>query len=302
MISALPITPESGRPAAIDFATVIRSGSTPVVLDREDPAGAPEAGLDLVDDEDDPVLVADPAHALAELGRRDDEAAFALYRLDHDRGDVLGGDLRDERALERRERVCGARAAVLVRERHAVDLGRERPEPRLVRVGLRGQGEREQRPAVEAALEGDHAGPPGVGARELDRVLDGLGARVEERGLGRAGHRRELESRSASVDVDLVRDDREVGVREARELLLRRRDDLRVRVADVQAADAAGEVDERVAVDVGQRGAPALRERRRAGTPRAGPRRRAALRSRISRERGPGISVRSSIVRVIAMS
>ena len=29
MISARPITPESGRPAAIDFATVIRSGSTP---------------------------------------------------------------------------------------------------------------------------------------------------------------------------------------------------------------------------------------------------------------------------------
>jgi hypothetical protein len=28
MISALPITPESGRPAAIDFAIVIRSGST----------------------------------------------------------------------------------------------------------------------------------------------------------------------------------------------------------------------------------------------------------------------------------
>ena len=32
-------------------------------------------------------------------------------------------------------------------------------------------------------------------------------------------------SRSASVDVDLVRDDREVGVREALQLLLRGRDD-----------------------------------------------------------------------------
>ena len=29
MSDALPITPESGRPPAIDFATVIRSGSTP---------------------------------------------------------------------------------------------------------------------------------------------------------------------------------------------------------------------------------------------------------------------------------
>ena len=45
-----------------------------------------------------------------ELRRRDDEAALALHRLDHDRGDVLGGDLRHERALERRERVGRARA------------------------------------------------------------------------------------------------------------------------------------------------------------------------------------------------
>ena len=29
MISAFPITPERGRPAAIDFATTIRSGSIP---------------------------------------------------------------------------------------------------------------------------------------------------------------------------------------------------------------------------------------------------------------------------------
>ena len=50
-------------------------------------------------------------------------------------------------------------------------------------------------------------------------------------------------SRSASVDVDLVRDDREVGVEEARGLLLDGLDDVRMRVADVQAADAAGEVE-----------------------------------------------------------
>ena len=77
--------------------------------------------------------------------------------------------------------------------------------------------------------------------------------------------------RSASAHVDLVRDDRVVGVREALELLLRGLHDPRVRVADVEAADAAGEVDERVAVDVDERGAAALgrddrerdRERRR---------------------------------------
>ena len=64
--------------------------------------------------------------------------------------------------------------------------------------------------------------------------------------------------RSDKRRVDLVRDDREVGVREALELLLGGLDDVRMRMADVQAADAAREIDERVAVDVGQRGAARL--------------------------------------------
>ena len=51
------------------------------------------------------MLVADRAHALHELRRRDDEAALALDRLEDDRRDRLGGDLRHERALERGERV-----------------------------------------------------------------------------------------------------------------------------------------------------------------------------------------------------
>jgi hypothetical protein len=42
-------------------------------------------------------------------------------------------------------------------------------------------------------------------------------------------------------------------VAEALELLLRRFDDARVRVTDVEAADTAREVDERVAVDIGER-------------------------------------------------
>src|SRR4030095_16064159 len=80
----------------------------------------------------------------------------------------------------------------LVRERNAVDLGSEGSEARLVRVRLRGERQREQRAAVEAALEPDHGRAAGVRARELDRVLDGLGARVEERRLRRLAQRRKL--------------------------------------------------------------------------------------------------------------
>ena len=124
---------------------------------------------------------------------------------------------------------------------------------------------------MEGALEDDDGGALRVRARELDRVLDRLGAGVEEGRLRRAGERRDRDQPLGERDVDLVRHDREVGVREVRELLLRGLDELRVRVPDVEAADAAGEVDERVAVDVGERRASPLldddreRDRERVG-------------------------------------
>ena len=55
------------------------------VLDREHLAGPPEPGLDLVGDEQDPVLAGDLAEARQEARRRDDVAALAEDRLDDDR-------------------------------------------------------------------------------------------------------------------------------------------------------------------------------------------------------------------------
>ena len=240
------------------------------MLDGEETAGAAEARLNLVGDEHDPVLVADAPHSGDELGRRDDEAALSLNGLEDDRGDVLRCDAGREGALEGRQGVLDRHAPIGVRERHPVDLGREGAEPGLVRAHLRGEGEREQRPAVERALERDHSGALRIGAGELDRVLDRLGAGVEERGLDRPGDRDERRQPLRHGDVRLVRDDREVGVAEALELLVRGGDDVGVAVADVQAADAAGEVDEDVAVDVGQAHAPG-----RIGDDREGDRQRA---------------------------
>ena len=111
---------------------------------------------------------------------------------------------------------------------------------------------------MEGALEGDHRRPSGEEPGELDRVLDGLGAGVEERRLRRSGERRSRNQLLGELDVGLVGHDREIGVGEAAELLLRRLDDARMRMAGVQAADPAGEVDEDVAVDVGERRATAL--------------------------------------------
>src|SRR6476646_11206140 len=106
------------------------------MLDREEAAGAGEAALDLVADEDDAVLVTDLTQSLHELERRRDESALALHGLEHDRGNVLGRDQGREGAAESCERLGGRRAAEGVRVRHAVDLGREGAETRLVGMRL----------------------------------------------------------------------------------------------------------------------------------------------------------------------
>ena len=74
-------------------------GLDAVVLDREQLAGAAEAGLHLVGDE---ARSRARRRSRAALPRNaagaGDEAALALHGLDDDRRDLLGGDLREERA------------------------------------------------------------------------------------------------------------------------------------------------------------------------------------------------------------
>ena len=80
---------------------------------------------------------------------------------------------------------------------------------------LRREAQREQRATGEAAVEGDDRRAARVRARELDRVLDRLGARVEEGRPQVASNRDELDQPLGKGDVVLVRDDREVRMREA---------------------------------------------------------------------------------------
>ena len=142
------------------------------------------------------------------------------------------------------------RPAVRVGERESVDLGRERTHALLVGHDLRGERHREQRPAVEGVVERHDRGTPRRLARDLHRVLDGLGAGVGEHRLLREVPGRERVQPFGELDVRLVRGDVEAGVRVQLELPLRGRDHLGRGVADVQDGDAGGQVDQPVAVDV----------------------------------------------------
>ena len=140
-------------------------------------AGAADAGLHLVEDQQQAVLVAELAQRAQELGRHDAHAAFAHDRLDQDRAgrrpDRAPWSPRDRRTASGRSRRPPGRS------RRDISSGRR---PRA-----------SQRAAVEGALEGDDAVALRLAARRLilarhlDRAFHRLGAGIaEEHDVGEA--------------------------------------------------------------------------------------------------------------------
>ena len=152
----------SGKPPPMPLAIAMMSGVTPGPLVGEELAGAADAGLHLVEDQQQAVLVAElraSAQAAARRnGRMPPSPWIGSIRIAPVSGPIA--------AFERLE----------VAERHLVeafDLGAEAFEVFLLAAGRDGR----QRAAVEGALEGDDAEALGMAARRL--VL----ARHLDRGL-----------------------------------------------------------------------------------------------------------------------
>ena len=106
---------------------------------------------------------------------------------------------------------------------------------------------------MEGGVEGDHGLPARGEARDLDRVLDASAPELKKAARVGPAERSQLSEPLRELDVPGIGHDGEIGVDEPGRLLLDRLDDVGVAVADVAHADAAGEVDERVAVDVRDR-------------------------------------------------
>ena len=153
-------------------------------------------------------------------------------------------------------------AAVRVRRRRAVDLGRERPEAGLVGLDLArsssssaacGRGRRCRRRRRRAGRSPTRAILTAFSIASAPELTSS-----DFCSLARA--RRELGEPAADLDVRLVDADHEALVEVAVDLLVDRVDDGREAVAGVLAADAAGEVEVRAAVDVGDARAVGARD------------------------------------------
>ena len=268
------------QPAGDGFATDDDVGRHAVVLDREQPPGAAHAGLHLVGDVEHAVFAAARAQVLGKARRQRQEAALALHRLHHHRGHRLGRHLGDQRVVELVDAVLdvivlahAGGAAIDVGEGQPVDLAGEGAEALLEQRVLAGHRHGQVGAPVVGAFEHDQRLPAGVGAGHLDRRFHRLRAAVEQRRLLGEVARRERVEALAHLHVGRVAGDDRAHVDQLAGLRADGVDHRRRGMAERQRADAAGEVDEGVAVHVGHRGAAAAgdgdrREPRRAARDR----------------------------------
>ena len=145
MAAGRPIAAESGTPPAIALPTHRMSGTTAFALAGEHRPGAPEAGVDLVEDHHAAELVAQRANAAQEAVGRDDDAAAALDRLEHDRADLRG------------RRSSAARASASARSSDSPGPGNGKNVARVVdqRAQTVRESARSRRPAARRARARD---------------------------------------------------------------------------------------------------------------------------------------------------
>ena len=115
---------------------------------------------------------------------------------------------------------------------------------------LAGESQRHHGAAVECVFKGDDAGTLGVGARDLHGVLDRLCATIYEDRFLRELSGSHFIHAFREADVTLVRRDLHAGVEEFVDLVFYSFDDRFLAMADVEASDAAGEIEVAIAIDV----------------------------------------------------
>ena len=219
----------TGKPPPSALARRHNVGRDAGVLIAEQVAGAADAGLDLVEDQQQAVLVAQLAQALEESVRQHAHAALAHHRLDHD-----GAGLRADRLLGRFQ----------IGISHLIEAFDRRAEAFQVFL-VAGGGDGRERAAVEGAFEGDDAVALRLAvrrlvfARHLDRAFDGFGAGVlEEHGVGEAQGAQPVGQPLAFRDAVEIGD-----VPELLRLLGERLDHVGMRMAEGVDRNAGGKVE-----------------------------------------------------------
>jgi len=144
--------------------------------------------------------------------------------------------------------------AISVREGDAVDLGEEGADPLLIGPYLAGKAEGQHGTAVEGPLKGDDRRTLGVGTGDLNGVLYGLGAAVEQDGLLGEVAGGYFVQPFRQLKVGFIEGDHEAEMKVLVRLLLYGRHDLVGAMPYVEDANTSGKIDVGVAIDIGDQG------------------------------------------------
>ena len=217
-----------------------------LVVRRPHATAAPEAALDLVEDEERAGPVAKPSQAAEEAVRRDHDASIPLNRLDEDAGGRLhSGSRVGERVLEQPEHdvpgIAAARPGAPVRIRVGDEV-RVGGDAELLAVGvLAGVPHCSDRPPRIRPREGDHVAAPGRRPGKLDCRLVRHRPRDREQHAVERG-RRDREEPLVELGPNLGRSSGRA-VRHHSRLLADRRGHARVAIAHVRDGEARVEVE-----------------------------------------------------------
>ncbi len=231
------------------------------------------AGLHLIRNHQDAVTVADAANLLQEVCRSDDVSSLTLNGLEDDRSDLLGRQNRLEELLFDVARAVKGKRLFLLRPAaasaigigiaHVMHAGNERSEAALLLRLRGGQRKRSHRAAVKGAEEADDVLPARVVSGKLHSALDRLGAGVAVVEPVRAGHGRNGAQPLCKLDHVLVVEVCPGHMQQLAGLLLDCLDHLGMTMARGVHGNAGGEVQELIAIDVGDAEAAAgLRDQR----------------------------------------
>jgi hypothetical protein len=252
-----------------------------VLLERIPGAGAPAAGLHLIDDQRDVQLPGGRGDPLHEIGRCRNGPALTLNELHDDSGRLGHPAVGVVQGIDQQLRAIGRAGIWAEPERAAVTIrvGREMCAGQQIRQALLGMSFRGERHralgrAMVGALERDHIAAAGRFLAQLDGGLDGIASgRPAKMNLHIAADGGRQHGQLVSLELLPHRGGEVQTMRQPGQLILNRSDQRGMIVPQRQHPGAGQEVDVHPAVHVGDIGTRRFSDRHRQ-PPRIRPRAR----------------------------
>src|SRR6184192_1873916 len=218
---------------------------------------APEAALHFVGNEQHTVVVTDVNQNAKEFFRRNYKSALAQHWLSNDGRNFFRRDHSLECVFKMRRTKYIARwvpqrvrATVAVCIRNAVHIAGERRKPRLVGMSLTSERQRHHGASVKGVFKRNDPGSTRVHSGNLHCVFYCLSTSVHEHSLLAEPPWRNLVHSFGEPHVTLIRRPLRAGVEIPIQLLPNRSNHSLTSMPDVDAANAAREVDIAIAIDV----------------------------------------------------